>query len=104
MQIIGKRSKTFLGGDPFEQMSANYGIAYLIRLEGQGVATTDYYGGDRLDLSGAVQLSDDPVMLVEVSNSQGIAFLLALDCIRYSMMGVDGIINVQFVRLKIVLV
>jgi transglutaminase-like putative cysteine protease len=34
-------------------------------LEGQGIATTDYYGGDELQLSGAIQLGDQPVMVVK---------------------------------------
>jgi hypothetical protein len=34
-------------------------------LEGQGIATTDYYGGDELQLSGAIQLGDQPVMIVK---------------------------------------
>mgnify|MGYP001199615612 FL=1 len=33
-------------------------------LEGEGIATTDYYGGDRLRLSGAIQLGDQPVLSV----------------------------------------
>jgi transglutaminase-like putative cysteine protease len=35
-------------------------------LEGEGIATTEYYGGDELQLSGAIQLGDRPVMYVEV--------------------------------------
>ena len=34
-------------------------------IEGQGLASSDYYGGDELELSGAVQLGNQPVMLVE---------------------------------------
>lgn len=34
-------------------------------LEGEGIATTDYYGGDRLKLTGAIQLGDRPVLAVE---------------------------------------
>jgi transglutaminase-like putative cysteine protease len=34
-------------------------------LEGEGMATAEYYGGDELQLSGAIQLSDRPVMYVE---------------------------------------
>ena len=34
-------------------------------IEGQGLASSDYYGGDTLELSGAVQLGNQPVMLVE---------------------------------------
>jgi len=34
-------------------------------LEGEGIATTDYYGGERLRLSGAIQLGDQPVLSVE---------------------------------------
>jgi transglutaminase-like putative cysteine protease len=35
-------------------------------LESEGIATADFYGGEQLQLSGAVQLGDDPVMAVEV--------------------------------------
>lgn len=56
----------FLGGDPLAQLSDLWNRLFS-SLEGQGIATTDYYGGDRLDLSGAVQLGDDPVMRIEVS-------------------------------------
>ena len=34
-------------------------------IEGQGLASSDYYGGDELELSGAVQLGNQPVMWVE---------------------------------------
>ncbi|MBI5958294.1 MAG: transglutaminase domain-containing protein [Chloroflexi bacterium] len=34
-------------------------------LEGEGIATTEYYGGEELQLSGAIQLGDRPVMYVE---------------------------------------
>ncbi|HEX3054227.1 MAG TPA: transglutaminase domain-containing protein [Aggregatilineaceae bacterium] len=37
-------------------------------LEGQGIATADYYGGDELELSGAIQLGDDEVMSVAVQS------------------------------------
>lgn len=33
-------------------------------LESQGVASPEYYGGDRLELSGAIQLGEDPVLEV----------------------------------------
>lgn len=58
--------KDFLGSDPLEQLSELWSRLFS-SLEGQGIATTDYYGGDRLDLSGAVQLGDDPVMRIGVS-------------------------------------
>ena len=56
----------FLGSDPLEQLRDLWQRLFP-NLEGQGLATADYYGGDRLDLSGPVQLGDDPVMQVNVS-------------------------------------
>lgn len=34
-------------------------------LEGEGIATAEYYGGKELQLSGAIQLGDQPVMYVD---------------------------------------
>ena len=34
-------------------------------IEGEGLASSDYYGGDTLELSGAVQLGNQPVLMVE---------------------------------------
>lgn len=56
----------FLGSDPLEQMRDLWQRLFP-NLDGQGIATADYYGGDRLDLSGPVQLGDDPVMQVQIS-------------------------------------
>lgn len=69
-----QKLKDFLGGDPLERVSELWNRLFA-SLEGQGIATTDYYGGDRLDLTGAVQLGDDPVMFIEVENNpQNIRF------------------------------
>lgn len=69
-----EKLKDFLGGDPLSRINELWNRLFA-SLEGQGIATTDYYGGDRLDLTGAVQLGDDPVMLIKVrGNPQGIRF------------------------------
>lgn len=65
-----EKVEEFLGSDPLEKLSDLWNRLFP-NLEGQGVATADYYGGDRLDLSGPVQLGDDPVMEVKVSEDLG---------------------------------
>ncbi len=55
----------FLGSDPIEAISEIWQRLFS-SLEGQGVATTDYYGGERLNLTGAIQLGDDPVLAVQI--------------------------------------
>lgn len=40
-------------------------------LESQGIASSDYYGGDQLELSGAIQLGDQPVMEIEAPATSG---------------------------------
>lgn len=55
----------FLGSDPIAAITDLWSRIFS-DLDGRGIATTDYYSGDRLDLTGAVQLSDDPVMQVTV--------------------------------------
>lgn len=55
----------FLSSDPIETLSEIWQRLFS-SLEGEGVATTDYYGGDRLNLTGAIQLGDDPVLEVQI--------------------------------------
>jgi len=56
----------FLGSDPIAAITDLWSRLFA-DLDGRGLATADYYGGDRLDLTGAVQLSDDPVMQISVA-------------------------------------
>jgi transglutaminase-like putative cysteine protease len=59
-----KRYEQFLRGDIINQL--NQLINKLFgALEGQGVATADYYGSDMLTLGGAIQLGDQIVMIVK---------------------------------------
>lgn len=58
----------FLGSDPVETLSDIWQRLFS-SLDGQGVATTDYYGGERLDLTGAIQLGDDPVLAVQIPDN-----------------------------------
>ena len=54
----------FLASDPIQQMAETLN-RLLAPIEGEGPATTDYYGGDLLYLGGAVRLGDEVVLLVE---------------------------------------
>ncbi|PJF44763.1 MAG: hypothetical protein CUN55_02290 [Phototrophicales bacterium] len=58
----------FLGSDPIAALSEIWQRLFS-SLEGQGVATTDYYGGDRLDLTGAIQLGNDPVLEIQIADN-----------------------------------
>jgi hypothetical protein len=59
-----KRYEQFLRGDIVNQL--NQLINKLFgALEGQGVATADYYGSDTLTLGGAIQLGDQIVVIVK---------------------------------------
>ncbi len=61
-----KRYEQFLRGDIINQL--NQLINKLFgALEGQGIATADYYGSDTLTLGGAIQLGDQIVMIVKAS-------------------------------------
>lgn len=60
-----ERIEEFIGSDALDEVRKLWNRLFS-SLEGRGVATTDYYGGDRLDLTGSIQLSDEPVMLVRV--------------------------------------
>ncbi len=58
------RIEELMSGDIFLEL-ADLWSRLFSSLEGQGIATADYYGGDELQLSGAVQLGDRPVMSIE---------------------------------------
>lgn len=60
--------KEFLGNDPLAKINDLFARLFS-SLEGPGIATADYYGGDRLDLTGPVQLSDREVMRVAVEGN-----------------------------------
>ena len=55
--------QSFLASDPIQQMSELWNRLFT-PLEGEGPATTDYYGSDFLNLGGAVRLGDEVVMRV----------------------------------------
>jgi transglutaminase-like putative cysteine protease len=59
-----KRVKDFLSGDAFVQFADLWNRLFS-SLETSGIATSDYYGGDELQLTGAIQLGDQPVMMVD---------------------------------------
>ena len=54
----------FLASDPIQELAEVWSRLFA-PLEGDGPATTDYYGADLLNLSGAVKLGDDVVFTVE---------------------------------------
>jgi len=54
----------FLAAEPLQQMS-EFWNRLIEPVESQGPATTDYYGGDSLELGGAIQLGDQVIMVVE---------------------------------------
>ncbi len=58
------RFKDVLAGDALDSLADLWNRLFS-SLEGHGIATTNYYGGDRLKLSGAIQLGDQPVMTVK---------------------------------------
>ncbi len=59
------RVKDLLSGDTFYDLADLWNRLFS-SLEAEGIATADYYGGDELKLSGAIQLGDQPVMTVSV--------------------------------------
>lgn len=59
-----ERLNDFLSGEAFMELADLWNRLFS-SLEGQGIATADYYGGEKLQLSGAIQLGDQPVMMVE---------------------------------------
>ena len=54
----------FLASEPIQQMADVWNRLFS-PIEGEGSATTDYYGADLLDLGGAIRLGDDIVFTVE---------------------------------------
>ena len=54
----------FLASDPIQQLADVWNRLFA-PIEGEGPATTDYYGADLLNLSGAVSLGDDVVLSVD---------------------------------------
>ena len=59
----------FLAADPIQRISEVWSRLFT-PIEGEGPATTDYYGGDRLNLGGAVRLGDEVVLLVDAPRSK----------------------------------
>ena len=62
----------FLASDPIQQMSEVWNRLFA-PIESEGPATTDYYGGDLLNLGGAINLGDEIVFLAEAPN-QGLRY------------------------------
>lgn len=58
------RVQEFLNSDPLDQINDLFNRLFA-SLENEGLVTADYYGGNSLQLGGAIQLGDQPVMLVE---------------------------------------
>ena len=54
----------FLASDPIQQMAEIWSRLFA-PIEGEGPATSDYYGADLLNLSGAISLGDDIVFTVD---------------------------------------
>ena len=54
----------FLASDPIEQIAEAWNRLFA-PIEGEGPATSDYYGADLLNLSGAISLGDDIVFTVD---------------------------------------
>ncbi len=54
----------FLASDPIQQLADVWNRLFA-PIEGEGPATTDYYGADLLNLSGAISLGDDVVFTVD---------------------------------------
>jgi len=63
-----KAFQRFLATDPIEQMAEVWNRLFA-PIEGEGSATTDYYGADLLSLGGAISLGDDIVFTVEAPPS-----------------------------------
>lgn len=59
-----ERVEKLLSGDAFLELMDTWNKLFS-SLEGEGIATADYYGGDKLQLSGAIQLGDAPVLSVK---------------------------------------
>lgn len=57
----------FLASDPVRDL-AEFWSRLVEPIESEGPATADYYGGDSLNLGGAIQLGDQVIMLIEVAS------------------------------------
>ncbi|MBN1201500.1 MAG: hypothetical protein JXJ20_06555 [Anaerolineae bacterium] len=60
-----ERLNDIMSGEPFVQLADLWNRLFS-SLEGEGIATADYYGGEELRLTGAIQLGDQDVMIVSV--------------------------------------
>ena len=58
----------FLASDPMQQMAEVWNRLFA-PIEGEGSATTDYYGADLLQLGGAIRLGDEVVFTVDAPPS-----------------------------------
>ncbi|MCD4687290.1 MAG: transglutaminase-like domain-containing protein, partial [Anaerolineae bacterium] len=58
------RVKDLLSGETFTELAELWNRLFA-SVEGHGIATTDYYGGNDLPIEGPVQLGDAPVMYVQ---------------------------------------
>lgn len=58
----------FLTSDPIQRMSEVWSRLFA-PIQGDGPATTDYFGADLLNLGGAISLGDDVVFLVDAPTS-----------------------------------
>ena len=58
----------FLTSDPIQQMSEVWSRLFA-PIQGDGPASTDYYGADLLNLGGAITLGDDVIFLVDAPQS-----------------------------------
>ncbi len=58
----------FLASDPIQQMAEVWNRLFE-PIEGEGSATTDYYGANLLNLGGAISLGDDVVFTVDAPRS-----------------------------------
>ncbi|MBN2471933.1 MAG: transglutaminase domain-containing protein [Anaerolineae bacterium] len=58
-----ERVQEFLNSNPLEQLNDLFNRLFA-SLDSEGLVTADYYGGNSLQLGGAIQLGDQPVMLI----------------------------------------
>ncbi len=56
----------FLASDPVREL-AEFWSRLVEPIESEGPATADYYGGDSLNLGGAIQLGDQVIMLIDAT-------------------------------------
>jgi transglutaminase-like putative cysteine protease len=59
----------FLASDPVRQL-AEFWNRLIEPIESEGPATSDYYGGDSLNLGGAIRLGDQVIMLIDAPPEQ----------------------------------